>query len=74
MDADKPRRPPIGPAEFAALVKVYNAVIAQSGISSAEVEEIMLRRYIIKKFRGGMTDTDVLLAHCLEIARQLIKA
>lgn len=67
--AESSGRPVIGPTEFAVLVKVYNEALAEPWFATDESQRHQFRRYIIAKFREGMTDTAELMAHCLEVAR-----
>jgi len=67
--ADERRPAVIGPREFAILVKVYNLVLAEPWFSTDEIQRSRFRRYIIKAFRAGITETAELTAHCREVAR-----
>ena len=53
----------IGPAEFAILVAVYNAVLPEDWFVSDEAARSRFRRYIIKAFRAGITDPGRLTEH-----------
>lgn len=68
-DAETKRQAVIGPAEFAILVKIYNTALAESWFTRNVAQQDRFRRYIIKAFRAGVTDTDKLALHCLEVAR-----
>jgi hypothetical protein len=68
-DADTKRQAVIGPAEFAALVKIYNTVLAEPWFTTDREQRDRFRKYIIKACRSGLTDTDRLAEHCREVAR-----
>jgi len=67
--ADDKRQAVIGPTEFAVLVKIYNTVLAEPWFTTDSAQRDRFRRYIIKAFRAGVTDTSDLTAHCREVAR-----
>jgi hypothetical protein len=67
--ADDRRQAVIGPTEFAVLVKFYNSILAEPWFTTDREQRDRFRRYIIKAFRAGVTETDQLAAHCHEIAR-----
>jgi len=62
------RQTVIGPAEFAMLVKIYNAVLAESWFTTDREQRDRFRKYVIKAFRAGVTDTSHLATHCREVA------
>ena len=68
-DAETRRQAVIGPAEFAVLVKIYNTAHLEPWFTRDAARQDRFRRYIIKAFRAGFTDTDRLVSHCLDVAR-----
>lgn len=67
--ADNKSQAFIGPTEFAELVKIYNAVLAEPWFTTDEAKRHRFRRYIIEAFRAGVTGADELTEHCREVAR-----
>ena len=67
--ADDRQQAIVGPKEFAILVRTYNLVLVEPWFTEDEAQRDRFRRYIIKAFRAGITETGELAEHCREVAR-----